>query len=730
MSFRYKLAATIFALQALLMVAVAWQSGDVLNSVLDEHKSSEHREILDLLSSYGRSALTDGNFDVVQASLVLFAHDERVERALLANADGIILAGSPDSMVGQAAPATVDSDSSTWTSLRIDVDDDTSGRLIIEFSRAHIVELRSQVRRRIILTSLVGLILISAISYALSSLLTRNLEYLAETAARISKGSWQERANVSGGGEVAAVAQAVNELAENADNQMAALMESRARYRALVDLTPNAIFVQDKGKIEFANKSAITMFGATHEEDLLGLDINDLVHEEDRSFAQQAMRDIANNKPMDYIEIRWTGLDGREIRSESTGTMYDYRDEHRVFVIIRDITERRRAEDMQRQSQRLEAIGQLTGGVAHDFNNLLAVIIWNLEVLREEVEGDEYQTETLERASRAAERGSELVKQLLAFSRRQSLRTIPLNLNRSIANTVDMVSRTLGEAIKIETITADDLWSTAVDPVQIENTILNLAINSRDAMPDGGELVLETTNIHLEQAEVIDGTMIEAGDYVTVSITDDGAGMEPEVAEHAFEPFYTTKHVGQGTGLGLSTVYGFVKQSKGYVTLASTLGEGTCVRLYLPKLKESGVVQIEGFKDEQAPSGAGEEILVVEDNQEVLASVEKLIRDFGYNVQTASNGQEALDIIDGAGPQDFDMMLTDIGLEGGMDGWELSMKAREKLPNLKVLYMSGYADNVLADVGLKGAERKLLRKPFRRAELGQRLREVLDGDIV
>ncbi len=730
MSFRYKLAATIFALQALLMIAVVWQSGSVLNSALDERKASEHREILDLLSSYGRSALTSGQLNAIQAGLALFARDERVEKAFLTNADGVVVAGFPETYVEQPMPAPVDTDASNWTMLHIEVDDRTSGRLAIEFSRAHIVELQSLVRNRIILISLAGLILICTVSYVMSNLLTRDLENLAKTAARISSGGWKERGDVSGSGEIADVGNALNELAAKADNQTAALAESQSRYQALVELTPNAIFIQDKGKIEFANKSAIRMFGAASEDDLQGLNMESLVHEEDRSLADQTMRAIANDDPKDFIEIRWIGLDGREIRSESTGTLYDYRDEHRVFVIIRDITERRRAEDMQRQSQRLEAIGQLTGGVAHDFNNLLAVIIWNLEVLREEVEGDDYQTETLDRASRAAERGSELVKQLLAFSRRQSLRTIPLDLNRSIMNTVDMVSRTLGEDIKIKTVRAEDLWSTAVDPVQIENTILNLAINSRDAMPEGGELILETANVSLDQSQVIDDSLIEAGDYVTVAITDDGAGMEPEVAEHAFEPFYTTKHVGQGTGLGLSTVYGFVKQSKGYVTLASTLGEGTCVRLYLPKLKESGVVQIEGRKDEKAPSGAGEEILVVEDNQEVLASVEKLIRDFGYNVHTATNGQEALDIIDGAGPLDFDMMLTDIGLEGGMDGWELSVKARERLPNLKVLYMSGYADNVLADVGLKGAERKLLRKPFRRAELGQRLREVLDGDIV
>jgi len=729
MPFKYRLAATIFALQTILIVVIIWQSDRILSLGDARQNEIQENHSVDLLQEIGRNALLGKNELDLQTFLSLEFSNDRYAYVVVTDTKGTVIAAVPDSLIGSKFKPEKDKQGVQDKGQVISGEKRRLGAYYYQLADISPALNREKSRSRIIYIAVVGLVFIGVIGLFLSNLLSRRIENLATTATRLSAGDWSARVDASGGGEIEAVGRALNEMAENASKQVAALAESEEQYRALVELSPDAILINEGGKLTFVNLSAARLFGAESVDEMIGRDVTTLLHPDDRSIAAQGVRRLYQGGSANLIELRWLRLDGSIVISETTGQVFDHQGERGIVTVIRDITTRRKTEEHQRQSQRLEAIGQLTGGVAHDFNNLLAVVIWNLEVLREELEGDEDKLETLDRASRASERGADLVRQLLAFSRKQALKTMPLDLNHSINQTTELVSSTLGENIRIIRHLDDNLWSAAADPVQIENVILNLAINSRDAMPDGGTLTIETKNVSLDEPAVIDNSPVEAGEYASISITDSGSGMTPEVVDRALEPFFTTKLVGQGTGLGLSTVYGFVKQSKGFLAIRSAIGEGTTITILLPRLSEEEAVdtaEVDGT--EVSPQGKGETILVVEDNPEVLQSVERIISGFGYEVKSATTGPEAIEFMEELEVGDIDLMLTDIGLAGGMDGWEVAARARRLLPGLKVIYMSGYADNVLAHGDLEQNQKRLLRKPFRRAELGRRLREVLDEE--
>jgi CheY-like chemotaxis protein len=399
-----------------------------------------------------------------------------------------------------------------------------------------------------------------------------------------------------------------------------------------------------------------------------------------------------------------------------------------IFVgIISDLTERRQTEEQLRRSQRMEAIGQLTGGIAHDFNNLLAIVGGNLELLLElpdiSTDARELATEAME----ASQRGAEMVRRLLAFARKQQLEPQPINLNERLPNIVQLLRRTLGEAVLIETRSADDLWAAQADPTLVDDAIVNLAINARDAMPGGGTLTIETANVYLDDDYAEQHVDVTRGDYVMLAVSDTGTGMAPETAARALEPFFTTKPAGQGTGLGLSQVYGFVKQSGGHIGIYSEPGFGTTVKLYLPRAR--GVAHSNGFaRDKSAALARGTEtILVVEDNPEVRKLVRRQLTELGYVVHEASSGPDALQILrSGVEP---DLMFTDVVMPEGMTGYELARLAREDRPGLKVLFTSGYT---AIGAGQQGSPRNagpLLSKPYRKRELAHFIRAALDEKL-
>jgi PAS domain S-box-containing protein len=386
-----------------------------------------------------------------------------------------------------------------------------------------------------------------------------------------------------------------------------------------------------------------------------------------------------------------------------------------------EIEERLGAQAALRQSQKMEAVGQLTGGVAHDFNNVLQVIGGNLQLLTGDVAGNLRAEQRLQTATAAVARGSRLASQLLAFGRRQPLAPKVINLGRLIRGVDDMLRRALGEGVEIETIISGGLWNTLVDVVQVENALLNLAINARDAMDGQGKLTIEVGNAFLDDGYASRHAQVDPGQYVVIAVTDTGCGIPAEIIEQVFEPFFTTKPEGQGTGLGLSMVYGFVKQSGGHVKIYSESGQGTTVRIYLPRTRELEDVEVD---TEAGPiTGGTETVLVVEDDEQVRGTVIDLISELGYRVLKAKDVQSALAVLETG--ISIDLIFTDVVMPGQVRSTELARQARERLPNTAVLFTSGYTENSIVHGGRLDEGVELLSKPYTREALAQKIRQVL-----
>lgn len=421
-----------------------------------------------------------------------------------------------------------------------------------------------------------------------------------------------------------------------------------------------------------------------------------------------------------YKERRQANNDSDEVFFEEEREMV-----HAVAAHIGRMLENRRMAERLTQSERLKAIGQLTGGVAHDFNNLLTVILGNTENMLSELPEDHKLRPMVEMTQDAADRGADLTRHLLAFARQQPLSPEVTNVGTQIEQMSSLLRRTLGEHIEITTSAEDGLWNALVDPAQLESAVLNLCLNARDAMPDGGRLAIELHNVQLDQGYGEGAEAVVPGAYVMLAISDNGCGMPAEVAARAFDPFYTTKEVGQGSGLGLSMVYGFAKQSQGHAVLYSEEGWGTTVKLYLPRgYSESAAAGEQAAETE--PRGGPERILVVEDDELVRGHVVGQLESLGYTVASAENGHRALEILEQDG--DFDLLFTDVVMPGGMDGGDLAEKARQLCPQLPVLFTSGYTDHAIVHHGHLDPGVHLLTKPYRRQALAEKLREVLLGD--
>lgn len=397
-----------------------------------------------------------------------------------------------------------------------------------------------------------------------------------------------------------------------------------------------------------------------------------------------------------------------------------------------EVARRERTELALQQALKMEAVGRLTGGVAHDFNNLLTAILGNVDLaLRRVPEGDERLRRSLNSARQASERAASLVQRLLAFSRQHPLEEKAVDVNRLVQGMSELLRRTIGETITVETVLAGGLWKTAVDPNQLENALLNLAVNARDAMPDGGRLTIETANTYLDESYVAaNAADVPHGQYVLVAVSDTGSGMSKDVIERAFEPFFTTKPTGAGTGLGLSMVYGFVKQSRGHIKIYSEAGEGTSIKIYLPRLMDESAVEPwapnEPVHHAEASAKRPERILLVEDDEEVNRFSSEVLRDEGYEVISTHEAASGLRLLD-ANP-DVRLLFTDVVLPGGMNGRQLANEALRRRPDLKVLFTTGYTRNAIIHHGRLDADVDLLTKPFTSDALAKKVRQILDLD--
>ncbi len=425
--------------------------------------------------------------------------------------------------------------------------------------------------------------------------------------------------------------------------------------------------------------------------------------------AEQALRDQAN--------VLARQVHHRE-RAEAQLRQLNETLESRV---IEEIAERRQAEMKLAQAQKMETIGKLTGGVAHDFNNLLQVVSGNLQLLGKDVAGNDRAEQRVANAMAGVSRGSKLAAQLLAFGRRQALEPKVVNVTRFVQGMDDMLRRAIGEGVEIETIVGGGLWNTFIDPNQIENALLNLAINARDAMNGQGKLTIELSNAHLDDDYARTHDEVTPGQYVMLAVSDTGSGMSEEIIQKVFEPFFSTKSEGKGSGLGLSMVYGFVKQSGGHVKIYSEIGHGTTIKLYLPRAMEAEDVEV--AVDTGPITGGSETVLVVEDDAEVRGTVVELLSDLGYRVLKAVDAQSALNVIESGIP--IDILFTDVVMPGTLKSPELARKARERLPDIAVLFTSGYTENSIVHGGRLDKGVELLSKPYTREALARKFRHVL-----
>ena len=507
-----------------------------------------------------------------------------------------------------------------------------------------------------------------------------------------------------------------------------ALSESERMALGIIETSLDA-FVQmnNSGVVIDWNSQAQKILGWSREE-ALGRDLGELiVPEAHRAYHREALARLLRDADAMHgsrFEIEAQRQDGAEMRVEFSVTAFRRRGGLVFNAFIRDLTDKIAAENQIRQAQKMDAVGQLTGGVAHDFNNILTVITGTIEILAEGVADRPELAGIAHMIDEAASRGAELTGHLLAFARRQPLQPREIDVNTLILTTSKLLRPTLGEQIEIETLLADDPWLAYVDPNQLTTAILNLSLNARDAMPQGGRLIIETINSYLDEVYAGQHSEVKPGEYVLIAISDTGSGIPAHLIDKVFEPFFTTKDIGKGTGLGLSMVYGFVKQSEGHIKVYSEEGHGTTIKLYLPKSRGLSSTTIEIDAVEKAVGG-NELILVVEDDLLVRNYVVTQVRSLGYRTLSAANAEEALDAI--RTDPTIDLLFTDVIMPGAMNGRQLVEEVRKLRGEFMVLYTSGYTENAIVHHGRLDPGVLLLAKPYRKADLARMIRLALDG---
>ena len=507
-------------------------------------------------------------------------------------------------------------------------------------------------------------------------------------------------------------------------NAEKALRESEKKYETLVEKGNDGIIVIQEGILVFVNSKMVEMIEYNKEE-LLGKSFSDFIALSFMSIvAERYKRRLSGEKVPENHYIELITKSGSTLHVEANGSLIEYDNKIVDLVIVRNITERKRLENQLLQAQKMESIGRLAGGIAHDFNNMLTAIMGNAELALMSMSQDNPIYNDIIEIKTTTERAANLTRQLLAFSRRQIIEPRVLNLNEVILDMNKMLRRLIGENIELVTIPHESLWLVKIDPSQIEQVLTNIIINARDAMPGGGKLIIETANVMLDEEYAESHPDIVIGNYVLLAISDTGVGMDTETLTQIFEPFFTTKEKGKGTGLGLATCYGIIKQNDGYINAYSELGHGTTFKIYLPAVPE-GTQETNTTSIDTNQLRGTETILVVEDEPSVRQVITRNLSKYGYSVLETANGEDALRLVDEF-KSAIQLILTDVVMPR-MGGKALVERLKKKLPNIKVLFMSGYTDNSIVHLGIVDPGIEFIQKPFYSGDLLKKVRYVLDN---
>jgi len=522
-------------------------------------------------------------------------------------------------------------------------------------------------------------------------------------------------------GKIVGISMAARDITENKQTQKALTQEMEERRR-IFDTSNDLILVTDTSGNFIQVSPSVTAILGYQPSDMIGHSAVEFIHPDDLENTRSEMRAARRGQNKRNFETRYIDKEGKAVALNWTGTWSEPVRRH--FFIGRDLTEKQAAEAQLRHVQKMDAIGQLTGGVAHDFNNILTVITGTIGILEDAVAGEPQLAAIARLIDEAAERGANLTKHLLAFARKQPLQPLEVDVNSLVLEAAKLLQPTLGEHIEITPLLAEDAWTALADPSQLTTAVLNLALNARDAMPNGGKLALETSNVYLDENYASMQDEVAAGNYVMIAVSDTGTGIPAALLERVFDPFFTTKEVGKGTGLGLSMVFGFVKQSGGHIKLYSEEGHGTSVKIYLPRATGLNQTAAEALVSVDIEGGS-EAVLVVEDDPLVRRYVMTQIESLGYTTLEAANATDALHVIDNGA--DIDLLFTDVIMPGHMNGRQLVDEALKRRPGLKTLYTSGYTENAIVHHGRLDSGVLLLAKPYRKSELARMIRLALGG---
>jgi PAS domain S-box-containing protein len=538
--------------------------------------------------------------------------------------------------------------------------------------------------------------------------------------------------SIGGGDEVGVLAAAFNDMVLDLDRERESLEESEERYRQLVENIPEAIAVHSEGRFVYVNPAGANLLGYASAVDFVGTPILDIISPEFRGVVEARVKQTQEEeKPTTPLELKLLRADGRGIDAEVSGIPFaHYFGKPATLIVIRDITARREAEEEKErlqlqlaQAQKMESIGQLAGGIAHDFNNILAAVVGYTDLLEMKMARDAPAQTYVDRIRASSLRAADLTKSLLAFSRRQVISPKHIDLNRAIHNLKTLLCRIIGENIEVTTALLEEPLTVFADAAQLEQVLMNLAVNAKDSMPDGGRLVLETGRVHLDEEQAHAFGLRGAGSYAVLSVSDTGMGMEEHIRQRVFEPFFTTKELGRGTGLGLSIVYGTVKQHNGHVTVYSEVGRGTTFKVYLP-LTNGAAQETEAVKPFDQPPGGGETVLIAEDNADVRRLTKEVLEQFGYTVIEASDGEEALNRFQVEGER-VQLAILDVIMpkKNGRDVYSEMLRIQ---PGMKALFTSGYPADLILKEGVLERGLDFLQKPAAALDLLRKVREILD----